>query len=90
MDGNSEAKVNHQLVRLLESALTDAKAGRVTAGGVALACGPSNFVAFAAFGNQPGEVIAAGRLMEADILTAMRQARSPAIMRAGPMTNLRN
>ncbi len=82
--------VNHNLVRLLEKALEDAKAGRVTGGGVALALGPSNFMATAAFGAQPAEVMAAAQLLVADIIEAIRQMRQSRIMRAGAMPGMKN
>lgn len=79
----ASVKVNHELVRLLEAALSDAKAGRMVAGGVAAVIGPSSFVAFSAMGPHPGEVIAAAEVMKADIIEKMRQPRTSPIVRAG-------
>lgn len=76
-------RVNHELVRLLDAALSDAKAGRMVAGGVAAVVAPSSFVAFSAMGNHPGEVIAAAEVMKADIIEKLRQPRTSPIMRPG-------
>lgn len=80
-------KINNELVRLLESALSDAKAGRLVAGGVVAVLGPSSFVAFSAMAMHPGEVIAGAEVMKADIITKMRQPRQSPIMRPGVRMN---
>lgn len=79
-NANGAGKVNHELVRLLEVALNDAKAGRIVAGGVAVVPGPSNFVAFTAFGNHPGEVMAAANMMISDVILKIRQPRPGGIV----------
>jgi hypothetical protein len=84
-EANSEAKVNRELVRLLESALTDAKVGRIAAGGVVCVVGPSSAIAFSAMGVYPYEVIGAAEVMKADVILKMRQAQQGRILRpAGP------
>lgn len=75
------AKVNRELVRLLESALTDAKAGRIVAGGVVCVVGPSSAIAFSAMGTFPFEVIGAAEVMKADVILKMRQAQQGRILR---------
>jgi hypothetical protein len=79
----SEAKVNHQLVRLLESALADAKAGRVVAGAVVAVLGPSNAAAFSAMSVFPLEILGATVMLQADVNFKMRQPRQGAIVRPG-------
>lgn len=79
----AEVKVNVELVRLLETALTDAKAGRLVAGGVVGVVGPSSFMAFSVMSNFPGEIIAGAEVMKADLIVKMRQPRSSPIMRPG-------
>jgi hypothetical protein len=78
-------KVNAELVRLLESMLTDAKAGRVVAGGVVAVIGPSQFMAFGAMSSFPAEVIAGAAVLTSDTILRMRQPRVPSIVRAGAM-----
>ena len=79
----AEAKVNRELVGLLESALADAKAGRIVAGGVVAVVGPSSFLAFASMSMFPGEVIAGAEVLKADVITKMRQPRTSPIVRPG-------
>ena len=76
-------KVNAELVRLLESALSDAKAGRIVAGGVVAVIGPSQFMAFGAMSTFPGEIIAAAEVLKSDMILKMRQPRPSPIVRAG-------
>jgi hypothetical protein len=76
------------LVRLLESALSDAKAGRIVAGAVVAVVGPSQFMAFGAMSSFPAEVIAGAAVLTSDTILKMRQPRQPRqspIMRAGAM-----
>lgn len=75
--------VNRQLVQLLESALNDAKAGRVRAGGVVAVVGPGQFMAFASFEGAAAEVIAGCEAMKFDVIEKMRTPRSN-ILRAMP------
>jgi hypothetical protein len=82
------ARVNAELVRLLESALSDAKAGRLVAGGVVAVIGPSSFVAFAAMSAFPGEIIAGAEVMKADVILKMRQPRQSPIVRPGQMQRM--
>lgn len=84
----ASAKVNPDLVRLLETALGDAKAGRLVAGGVVAVIGPSSFMAFSAMSNFPGEVIAGAEVMKADVIARMRQPRQSSIVRAPAMPRL--
>ena len=79
-----EAKVNRELVRLLESALEDAKNGRIVAGGLVAVLGPSNAVAFSAMSVYPLEILGATVMLQADVNTRMRQPRPSAIVRPGP------
>ena len=79
----ASAKVNHELVRLLENALNDAKAGRMVAGGVVAVVGASSFMAFGVMSSYPGEIIAGAEVLKADIITKMRQPRQSPIMRPG-------
>lgn len=81
----NDARVNRELVRLLESALADAKAGRIVAGGVVAVLGASSFVAFSAMSAYPGEVIAGAAVMTSDVIAKMRQPRPHALVRAGQM-----
>lgn len=81
-------KVNAELVRLLESMLTDAKAGRVVAGGVVAVIGPSQFMAFGVMSNFPAELIAGAEVMKADAILKMRQPRQSPIVRAGAMPRI--
>lgn len=83
-NGAPVGRVNHDFVRLLETALADAKAGRIVAGCVGAVMGPSNFVGFTAMWAFPGEVIAACEVMKVDVITKMRTPRQPAIVRAQP------
>lgn len=78
-------KVNADLVRLLESALNDAKAGRLVAGGVVCVIGPSQFMAFGAMASFPAEIIAGAAVLTSDTILKMRQPRQSPIVRAGPM-----
>ena len=78
-----EVKVNADFVRLLETALSDAKAGKIVAGGVIAVVGPSSFMAFSVEGNFPAEVIAGAEVMKSDVIIKMRQPRQSPIMRAG-------
>lgn len=82
-DGNGDLRVNRELVRMLEAALDDAKAGRIVAGGVVAVPGPSNFVAYSAFGHHPGEVIAGAQLMQSDVIARIRQPQQGRIVRPG-------
>jgi hypothetical protein len=79
-----EAKVNRELVRLLESALADAKEGRIVAGGLVAVLGPSNAVAFSAMSVYPLEILGATVMLQADVNTKMRQPRPGGILRPGP------
>lgn len=81
-NGASVGRVNHDFVRLLETALADAKAGRIVAGCVGAVIGPSNFVGFTSMWTFPAECIAACEVMKADVITKMRQPRVPSIVRA--------
>lgn len=74
--------VNRQLVQLLESALNDAKAGRMIAGGVVAVIGPSQFLAFSSMDRYPAEIIAGCQVMTSDVIIKMRQPRPGAILRA--------
>lgn len=80
-DEGLAVSVNAELVRLLESALGDAKAGRLVAGGVVGVLRASTFVAFSSFGRFAGEVIAGAEVMKADVIERMRQKREAAIVR---------
>lgn len=79
----ASAKVNHELVRLLETALNDAKSGRMVAGGVVAVVGASSFMAFGVMSNYPGEIIAGAEVLKADMIHKMRQPRTSPIMRPG-------
>ncbi len=83
------AKINAELVRLLEHALADAKSGRIVAGGVVAVIGPSQFMAFSSFSTFPGEVIAGAEVMKANVISTMTVPRSDRIIRA-PVTAMRN
>jgi len=76
-------RVNQELVRLLESALSDAKAGRMIAGGVVAVIDRSSFMAFSSMSTFPGEIIAGAEVMKADVIAKMRQPRTSPIVRAG-------
>lgn len=79
-----DAKVNLELVRLLESALSDAKAGRIVAGGFVAVVGPSQFVAFGAMGVYPAEIIAGAAVLTSDTIARMRQGPPASrLVRAG-------
>lgn len=84
----ASVKVNVDFVRLLETALTDAKAGKIVAGAVVAVVGPSSFMAFSVEGNFPAEVIAGAEVMKSDVIIKMRQPRSSPIMRAGAMPRM--
>lgn len=81
------AKVNHEFVRLLESALADAKAGRIVAGGVVAVVGPSSAYAFSSMDRYPFEIIGAAKILQDDVAIKMRQAAQSQsrIVRAGAM-----
>ncbi len=79
----ASAKVNHELVRLLESALSDAKAGKIVAGGVVAVVGASSFLAMGAMGSYPGEIIAGAQVLSADMIDRMRKPRQSAIIHPG-------
>jgi len=74
-------KVNAELVRLLESALNDAKAGRIVAGGVVAVIGPSQFMAFGAMATFPAEIIAGAQVLTSDTIIRMRLPRQSSILR---------
>lgn len=80
-DVAANLRVNHELVRLLASALEDAKAGRIKGGGVVAVIDAVRFMAFAADGGMPGSVIAGAELMKTDVIARMRDV-SRKIMRA--------
>ena len=82
------ARVKSELVRLLETALSDAKAGRLVAGGVVGVVSAGNFMAFAAMGHCPGEIIAGAEVMKADVIEKMRQPRMSSIVRAGAIPRM--
>lgn len=84
----ASVKVNSELVRLLESALTDAKAGRIVAGGVVAVIGPSQFMAFGAMSNFPAELIAGAQVLTSDTIVRMRQPRPGALLRAQQMPKM--
>ncbi len=81
----SEAKVNRDLVKLLEAALNDARAGRMVAGGVVAVIGPSQFMAYSAMSVFPAECIAGAAVMTSDVIMKMRQPRPGGLVRAGAL-----
>lgn len=83
-NGNPIPRINHELVRLLEAALDDAKAGRLVAGGVAVVLGHSQFAAFTATSIHYAEVIAAAEVMKSDVILKMRQPRGGLVRAALP------
>lgn len=85
MNGEAVGKVNADFVRLLETALSDARAGKIVAGGVVAVVGPSSFMAFSCEGHFPAEVIAGCQVMTSDVIMKMRQPRTSPIMRAGAL-----
>jgi hypothetical protein len=88
----AETAVNADLVRLLECALNDAKAGKLVAGAVIGVLGPGSAVAFSSMGRHPLEIVGAAHMLQDDVLIKMRQemARGARIMRAGALPGLSN
>lgn len=84
-DMQTGVKVNGDLVRLLETALGDAKAGKIIAGGVVAVVGASSFMAFSVTGPFFAETIAGAEVMKSDAILKMRQPRQSPILRAGAM-----
>lgn len=88
-NGAAPGRVNHEFVRLLETALADAKAGRIVAGGVAICMGNGGFAAFTATSVHYAECIAAAAVMQDDVILKMRAPRQPAIVRAPAAAGMR-
>ncbi len=75
--------VNLELVKLLESALADAKRGALTGGGVLCLLGGGSFMSFTADGGDSASMLAAATTMQHDIIAKMRTPKQSRVVLPG-------